>query len=97
MITVIAKLKAKAGSEAQLEEAFRSNIKNVRTETGTLEYILHRSAKDPTTFVFYEVYKDQEAFDHHGKTPYMKELGGKIGNLLDGRPEIQVLTEVERK
>ncbi len=97
MITVIAKLKAKAGSEAQLEEAFRSNMKNVRTEGDTLEYILHRSAKDPTTFVFYEVYKDQEAFDHHGKTPYMKELGGKIGGLLDGRPEIQILTEVERK
>ncbi len=96
-ITVIAKLKAKAGSEAQLEAAFRKMIGHVRTEPGTLSYVLHRSTQDPTTFVFYETYQDQAAFEFHGKTPHMKEMGGMIGGLLDGRPQIDVLTELDRK
>ncbi len=97
-ITVIAKLKAKAGSEAQVEAAFRDMIGKVRAnEPGTVAYVLHKAAQDPTTFVFYEVYQDQAAFDAHGKTPHMAEMGGKLRGLLDGRPQIDVLTEVARK
>jgi quinol monooxygenase YgiN len=96
-ITIVAKIKAKPGSEGQLEQAFRNNIPNVRNEPGTLSYVLHRSVKDPTTFVFYETYQDQAALDAHGKTPYMKELGAAIAPLLDGRPQIDILTEIDRK
>lgn len=96
-ITVIAKLKAKAGSEKALEEAFRSMITKVRGEPGCAAYVLHRAVKDPTTFMFYEIYQDQAAFDAHGKTPHMAEMGGKIGGLLDGRPQIDVLEELARK
>lgn len=96
-ITVVAKLKAKAGSEGQLEQAFRKMIPNVRSEPGTLSYVLHRSVQDPTLFVFYETYQDQAALDAHGKTPHMKELGAAIGPLLDGRPQIDILNELDRK
>ncbi len=97
-ITVIAKIKARAGSEAQVEAAFREMIPKVRaSEPGTLAYVLHKSTQDPTTFVFYEVYQDQAALDAHGKTPHMAEAGGKLRGILDGRPQIDVLTEVDRK
>ncbi len=96
-IAIIAKIKAKPGSEAQLEAAFREMIAKVRSEPGTLSYILHKSVQDPTVFCFYETYVDQAAVDFHGKTPHMKELGAKIGPHLDGRPEITILTEIDRK
>jgi quinol monooxygenase YgiN len=97
-IAIVAKIKAKAGSEAQVEAAFKEMIKQVRAnEPTTQQYILHKSVQDPTTFVFYEVYPDQAAIDAHGKTAHMKELGGKIGPHLDGRPEVHVLEEVDRK
>ena len=96
-ITIVAKLKAKQGSEKQLEEAFRAMIPKVRGEAGTQTYILHRSVQDPTLFVFYEVYKDGEALDFHRKTPHMAELGKALGGLLDGRPQIEMLTEIDRK
>jgi quinol monooxygenase YgiN len=97
-ISVVAKLKVKAGNEGKFEEAARKMINTVRTaEPGTQQYILHKSVKDPTTFVYYEVYQDQASFDAHGKTPHMKEFGGAIGALLDGRPEVEVLNEVVRK
>jgi len=97
-ITVIAKLKAKPGSEAAFEAAAKEMIATVRSsEPGTLTYILHKNVKDPTEFTYYEVYQDQAAFDSHGKTEHMKAFGGKIGALLAGRPEIAILAEVAHK
>jgi quinol monooxygenase YgiN len=97
-ITVIAKLKTKAGSEKQFEEAARKMIETMRSaEPNTLQYVLHKGVKDPTEYVYYEVYPDQAALDHHGKTDHMKAFGGAIGSLLEGRPQVDILQEVTRK
>jgi len=96
-ITVIAKLKVKAGSEAAFEAAGREMISKVGAEAGTQTYILHKDVRDPSTFIYYEVYQDQAALDAHGKTDHMKAFGGKIGALLEGRPEIHVLAELAHK
>ena len=97
-ISVIAKLKMKPGCEAAFEAAGKEMIATVRSaEPGTLAYVLYQNAKDPTEFIYYEVYQDQAALDAHGKTDHMKKFGGKIGALLAGRPEIAVLAEVARK
>jgi len=96
-LTVVAKLKAKAGSEKELEAALRAMMPKVREEPGALTYILTQSVKDPTVFVFYEVYKDQAAFDFHTKTPHMAELQSKLPALLDGRPTVDLLNELDGK
>ena len=96
-ITVIAKLKVQPGKDAEFEAAGKEMIAKVKAEAGTQTYILHKNTKDPTEFVYYEVYQDQAAFDSHGKTDHMKAFGGKIGGLLAGRPEIAILSEVARK
>jgi quinol monooxygenase YgiN len=97
-VTLIARIKAKQGSEGQLQEAFQDMIKKVRAaEPGCQAYILHKANDDPTQFVWYETYADQAAFDNHRKTEHMKEMGGRIANLLDGRPQIEILTELDRK
>jgi quinol monooxygenase YgiN len=97
-VTLIARIKAKQGSESQLEQAFHDMIKKVRAaEPGCQAYILHKANDDPTQFVWYETYADQAAFDNHRKTEHMKEMGGRIANLLDGRPQVEMLTELDRK
>jgi quinol monooxygenase YgiN len=97
-VTLLAKIKAKPGSEAQLETAFRDMIKKVRAaEPGCQAYILHKSPKDATMFTWYETYSDQAAFDNHRKTEHMKEMGGRIKDLLDGAPQIEFLEELDRK
>ena len=97
MIVVIAILKAQAGKENEMEEALRAMIPKVESEEGTLAYILHRSQVEPGKFVFYEKYKDKAAFDHHSSTPYIQELFGKIGPLLDGQPAIEMCEELAAK
>ena len=70
MAIVGARIKAKPGSEQKLEEAFRTMIHKVRGEPGCEQYTLHRQLKDPTVFLFYEVYKDKK-HRTSGKTPHM--------------------------
>lgn len=91
---VAAKLKAKAGEEAKMEEALRGLVKNVAQEEGTLVYSLHRSLNDPTVFFFYEKYKDGEALTFHSSTPYFKESFGTLKSLLDGAPVIEMYEEI---
>ena len=96
--TLIAKIKAKPGSEKELEDAFRDMIKKVRaSEPGCLTYILHKSNEDPTAFVWYENYTDEAAFATHRKTDHMKEMGTRIASLLAEKPQIELLTELDRK
>ena len=97
-VTLIAKIKAKPGSEKALEEAFRDMIKKVRAaDSGYQAYILHKSPKDGTQFTWYETYSDQAAFDNHRKTEHMKEMGARIKDLLDGPTQIEFLEELDRR
>jgi quinol monooxygenase YgiN len=97
-IALLAKLKVQPGKEAEFEAAAKEMIATVRTaEPGTLAYILHKNTKDPTEFIYYEVYKDQESFEAHGKTDHMRAFGGKIGTILAGRPELTFISEVAKK
>jgi quinol monooxygenase YgiN len=97
-VTIVARIKAKAGSEKALEDAFHDMIIKVRAaEPGCQAYILHKSAKDATQFVWYETYADQAAVDIHMKTDHMKAMGGRIKDLLDGAPQIEFLQELDRK
>ena len=96
-IVVVARIKAKQGSEKILEEACRAMVPQVRAEAGTETYICHRSVQDPTVFLFYEVYKDQAAFSAHGTTPYMAELQKALRGNLDGHPQIDILSVLEKR
>jgi quinol monooxygenase YgiN len=97
-MVVIAKVKIRAGKEAEAEAAFRKQIETVtREEPDTLLYLLHRSRKEPGTFAFYEKYASEAAFDRHGKTPWMQELFKTLTPLLDGPPSIETYDEIAGK
>lgn len=95
MITIIAKLKVKPGSEQVMKDAMKEAAKGVRAnEPGNLAYAPHQSKGDPTVFLFYEKYKDQGAIDFHRQQDHYKAFGKKIGGLLDGKPEIEFYDEL---
>lgn len=91
MLTVTAKLKVESDQAAAFEAEARSMIAHVKAkEPGTLTYVCHRSAGDPTTHLFYEVYRDQAAFAVHGGSDAMKTFFAAMPGLLDGRPELEM-------
>jgi len=93
---VVAKLKAKVGEEANMEDALRGMVTKVSQEEGTLTYTLHRAQQDPSVFVLYEKYQDAAALKAHSSTPYFKELFGTLKPMLDGAPEIEMYDELDR-
>ena len=96
MITIVAVLKITEGKEDVVEEAFRDMIKKVGSEEGTLVYTLHRSSVEPNVFMFYEQYKDDDAFNAHMNTPYMTEMFNKIGDYLEGEPALDMYEELAK-
>lgn len=91
---VIAKLKVQEGKGADLEKVVNDILPKVKTEEGTLVYNFQRSKKDPTVYVFYEKYTDQEALAAHSGTPHFKEMSAALGSLLAAPPEIEMYDEL---
>ncbi|MBI3784341.1 MAG: antibiotic biosynthesis monooxygenase, partial [Deltaproteobacteria bacterium] len=88
-VTVVAKLKVKAGNESSFQSEAEKMIAHVRAnEPGTLTYVLNRSQAVPGEFLFYEVYADASALAAHGSSEPMQKFFGAVGGILDGRPEI---------
>lgn len=91
---VVAKMKAKEGSEKKLEDALVDMASKVNGEEGTLLYTISRSQSDPREFLIYEKYVDMDAFTHHTSTPHFKELSGELASILDGAPEVGMYDEL---
>jgi quinol monooxygenase YgiN len=98
MLTVIAKIKVKADKAETFEAEAKKMIAHVKAnEPGTVTYTLNQSTADKTDFVFYEVYRDPEAFAAHAGSAMMKEFGRSLGSVVAGRPEITMYDEVDAK
>ena len=73
-ITTIARLKAKPGAEARLEEALKSLIEPTRAESGCIDYTMHRDLEEPGAYYFYDNWRSQEDLDAHFEMPHMKRI-----------------------
>lgn len=76
-LTVIARLKARSGSEEELARALQSLLAPTRAEAGCITYDLHRSHEDPGLFVFTESWASREAWEAHMKTPHLAEFSAR--------------------
>ena len=89
-LTVVARIKAKRGREADLERELRAIVAPTHAESGCLRYTLHRSLEDPTLFTTIERWNSKEAIDQHFGTAHIQSLLTKAGELLMAPPEITV-------
>ena len=95
MLGVVATLKVKPGMEKQFEAVAKELVAKVNAnEPGCKLYALH-TAEAPGTYVFMERYVDQAAVEAHRATEHFKTLGRKMGEFMDGRPDVLRLKEVE--
>lgn len=94
-ITVVAKAKAKPGSEKELLRALEAVVGPTRQEKGCVSYVLHRGAEDPTLFMFIEKWESREALKEHFNKPYVQALFMNLPALIAGAPEILTLQELK--
>ena len=95
MIGIVATLKIQEGKNAEFEAAFKEAMAAVRAnEPGNLFYELVKSRADPTSYKVLEGYKDEAAIAAHRESDHFKALGLKLGGIMAGRPEIEILDGV---
>jgi quinol monooxygenase YgiN len=95
MLGIVATLKVKPGMEKDFEAVAKELVAKVNaSEPGCTLYALHHG-EAAHTYVFMERYVDQAAVDAHRATEHFKVLGRKMGEFMDGRPEVARLREVE--
>lgn len=84
MNTIIARIKIKDGKEDEALAALTKMAEGVRAkEPGTLAYMIHRSANDPSEIVFFELYSDDAAAAAHSQGESMKEFQSGFADLFD--------------
>lgn len=95
MFTLLATLKAKPGKEAEVIEICTQLAKEVLSkEEDCLMYIPHVAKDNATEIVFFEKYKDKQAFQDHGTSIYFQEAAQKFKDLLEGQIQVKFLEEV---
>ncbi len=94
-IGIVAKLKIAAGKNAEFEAVFAELAGATRkSEPGCNFYALHKSKTDPQLYVVLENYRDQAAVDAHMGSAHFKAGFAKMGPLMGGAPEIELLDGV---
>ncbi|MDR1719947.1 MAG: antibiotic biosynthesis monooxygenase [Dysgonamonadaceae bacterium] len=80
--TVVARALVKEGQEAAFTEVAKTLVEATRQEPGCLFYSLYQSPFDSKSFIFYEEYTDQAAFDFHAASDHFKAFSAAISEML---------------
>lgn len=95
VITQIVTLTLKAGAEDKAIATLQELTAAVKAnEPDVLVYIAHRSQKDPTKIVFFEVYKDAAAVANHSKQPHMAKMFAQAGALFEPGMQVEKMDRV---
>lgn len=81
-LTVVARIKAKAGMEEKVREELLALVAPTRKEPGCLNYDLHQAQDDSSLFVFYENWLSKKDLDEHLQMPYLQAFLAKADHLL---------------
>jgi quinol monooxygenase YgiN len=73
-VIMLIEVKIQPQRRAELLEAARQYLPQVRAEPGVEGFYLNARKDDPNTFVFYEIYKSQAAQDSHLQQDFTKKF-----------------------
>ncbi len=93
-VTVIARLRAKAGMENDLKSLLLSLIEPSRSDEGCINYDLHQAIDDPATFIFYENWQSRQHLEKHSATTHLQDFRARAKALLAEEPEIILLNMI---
>jgi quinol monooxygenase YgiN len=93
-LTIVARMRAKAGQEARLKKELLGLVAPTRAEAGCISYDLHQSETDPALFVFYETWKSQAELDAHFETPHIKAILKIAPEMLEGSMDLSTWTKL---
>lgn len=72
LLTVVAKIEAKADAEEMVAAELGKLVGLARNEAGCVAFDLHRSVENPAVFVFLETWESRHQLERHMTSPSMK-------------------------
>ena len=93
VLTVVATLRAAKGKDDALAALLAEQAAVVlKEEPGCVVYRAHRSTSDPALFLFYEMYRDDAAFEAHRKAPHLATYRARREKeqLTEGPVDVQI-------
>lgn len=85
-----------ADAAQQFDALVARTLEGIRTEPGTLVYVVHVPVDEPLVRVFYELYADEAAFQAHEAQPHTKVMLKEREQYL-ANTEVDFLHELSGK
>jgi len=83
---LVVRMKAKEGEEGRAAELAGELAAASRQEAGCEAYVPCRDPEDAASFLIYEQYRDQAAFEAHGASEHFQRLAlGGLFELMESR------------
>ena len=83
-LTVI--IKSKPESRETLKSLLLDLVQNSKKETACLQYDLHQSNGESNTFIFHEIWENQNGLDNHNQQSYIQSFFENSKLLLQEIP-----------
>lgn len=71
-IYITAVVKSIPEFRTEVQNFLRGLVEKTKKEEANITYNLHQDIKDENTFVFYEIWENQDGLDKHNEQPYMQ-------------------------
>ncbi|MGH7163998.1 MAG: putative quinol monooxygenase [Nitrospiraceae bacterium] len=71
-VTVVVRLKAKAGMEARVRQELLNLLAPTRAERGCINFDMHQDPSDPALFLFHENWVSEDDLKRHFETPHIR-------------------------
>jgi quinol monooxygenase YgiN len=82
---LVVRFTVKEGSEDEFDRLVEATVAEIgRHEPGTLLYAVHTVEGEPLVRIFYELYRNHDAFLAHEEQPHTRHFLGQRDRLLDG-------------
>lgn len=86
MLTVVARYRVREGHDSTVARLLRKNAEASLAEPGCLEFTVYRETDEPRSFLLYERYTSEDAFQAHRQTPHFEDIIEKqVAPLLEER------------
>jgi quinol monooxygenase YgiN len=94
-ISVMARVRARKGMEAEVRRACLALVEPSRAEQGCINYDLHQSADDPCLFMFYENWESREDLERHLETAHALRFDETTDGMLAEPEEITLWEKID--
>ena len=92
MFALVVRFDLHQGAEDEFDQLVEETTAQIRAhEPGTLLYLCHRVQGAPGARVFYELYRDDAAFQAHEVAPHVEEFHARRATMMAGPARVEFL------